>query len=190
MYSDEVTGVVLVDASHPDTIQRTSEVLSKRERDRFLADVKRLHSWWFTTILVWSARLGITRLVTPEPYEISREIHYFSMQAKVIQAFSSELAVEETSAAQIRASGTLGDIPLIVLTAGKIDAGNYTSEIDAEAAQRVWVEGLQAELATLSSRGKQIIVPDSGHMIPMERPDAVVSAIREVWDQAKTKTSN
>jgi carboxypeptidase C (cathepsin A) len=40
---------------------------------------------------------------------------------------------------------------------------------------------LQAEEARLSTRGKQIIVLGSGHMIPYERPASVVSAIREVW---------
>jgi len=33
-----------------------------------------------------------------------------------------------------------------------------------------------------STRGKQIVVPDSAHMIPWERADAVVNAIRAVWD--------
>jgi pimeloyl-ACP methyl ester carboxylesterase len=44
----------------------------------------------------------------------------------------------------------------------------------------MWIHVLQAEEARLSGRGKQIIVPDSGHMIPFERPESVVSAIREV----------
>jgi pimeloyl-ACP methyl ester carboxylesterase len=36
-------------------------------------------------------------------------------------------------------------------------------------------------LAHLSSRGKRITVPNTGHMIPYERPDAIVSAVREVY---------
>ena len=32
----------------------------------------------------------------------------------------------------------------------------------------------------LSTRGKQIVLPDSGHLIPFEHPEAVVAAIREV----------
>ena len=42
----------------------------------------------------------------------------------------------------------------------------------------MWINVLQAEEARLSRRGKQIVVPDSGHMIPYERPAVVVSAIR------------
>jgi pimeloyl-ACP methyl ester carboxylesterase len=189
LYPDDVVGVVLVDASHPDTIQRTSEVLSKPARDRLLADMKFFRSASFKTVQVWLARLGITRLLVPAPDELSREINYLVMQTKGIEAFADELAVDETSAAQIRASGTVGDLPLIVLTAGKSSDSIYSSETDRAAGRRVWVEGIQAELAKLSSHGKQIIVSDSDHMIPTERPDAVVSAIRDVWEQARINLS-
>jgi pimeloyl-ACP methyl ester carboxylesterase len=187
LYPDDVVGMVLVDASHPDTIERTAGVLAKSEADRLLADMTFLQSPWFKISQVWLARLGITRLLAPAPDELSREINYLMMRTKGIEAFGDELAVDATSAAQIRASGTLGDVPLIVLTAGKESDGNYRSEIDQAAARRVWVEGIQAELAQLSSRGKQIIVTDSDHMIPTERPETVVAAIRDIWDQARSK---
>jgi len=50
----------------------------------------------------------------------------------------------------------------------------------------VWVKDLQVWETHLSTRGKQIIVPDSTHMIPMERPDTVVGAIREVCEAVKS----
>jgi pimeloyl-ACP methyl ester carboxylesterase len=190
LHPDDVVGVVLVDASHPDTIERTVDVLSKPERDRLLADVKHFRSWWFKTTQVWLARLGMTRLFAPAPDELSREIKYLMMRKNGIEAFADELAADDINGAQIRASGTLGDIPLIVLTAGKSSDGNYSSETDRVAERRVWVEGIQAELAKLSSGGKQIVVADSDHMIPTERPDAVVAAIRDVWDQASRKSAN
>jgi pimeloyl-ACP methyl ester carboxylesterase len=190
LYSDYVAGVVLVDASHPDTIQRTVEVLSKLEGDKLLADVKYFKSPWFKTSQIWLARLGITRLLEPAPDELSLEIKYLMMRTNGIEAFADELAVDYISAAQIRAAKSLGDIPLIVLTAGKSSVGNYSSEIDRAAERRVWVEDIQSEMAKLSTKGKQIIVTDSDHMIPTERPEAVVSAIRDVWDQARNKKSN
>jgi hypothetical protein len=45
----------------------------------------------------------------------------------------------------------------------------------------LWIHDLQAQEARLSTRGKQIVVEDSSHMIPYERQDAVASAIHEVW---------
>jgi pimeloyl-ACP methyl ester carboxylesterase len=92
----------------------------------------------------------------------------------------------EESSAEVRAAQNLGDRPLIVLTAAKSQLSYSLSGKAEEEQQRIWTEVLQAELARLSSRGKQIIVPDSGHMIPFEHPEAVVSAVHEVWSNART----
>jgi pimeloyl-ACP methyl ester carboxylesterase len=42
------------------------------------------------------------------------------------------------------------------------------------------VNELQVRLAGLATRGRHVIVPDSNHGIPLERPDAVAAAIRDV----------
>lgn len=91
------------------------------------------------------------------------------------QVFSS------LSAAEVRSAGNLGGRPLIVLTATRQD--DIPPEIpqkDAEAEQDLWLHRLQPELVQLSTRGKQIIV-DSSHEIPTEHPEAVISAIHDVW---------
>ena len=76
-----------------------------------------------------------------------------------------------------RASGKLGDCPLIVLTAGR----SGIVESDATSAfHAVWVHQLQADLARLSTHGRQIIIGNSAHMIQFEAPEAVVDAVREV----------
>ena len=80
----------------------------------------------------------------------------------------------------------MGDRPLIVLTAGKPyspDPLLTTEEMDRQ--NNLWINVLQAQEAHLSTRGKQVIVPDSDHMVPFKRPDAVISAIREVWDEVR-----
>ena len=93
----------------------------------------------------------------------------------------AENAAETTSWDQVRSAGDLGDRPLIVLTAGKpYDPDPLLSKEESDKQNDIWINVLQAEQAHLSTRGKQIVVPDSGHMIPYERPASVVSAIREV----------
>ncbi|MBV9482882.1 MAG: hypothetical protein JO249_19395 [Acidobacteria bacterium] len=85
------------------------------------------------------------------------------------------------SAAQVRSAGNLGDRPLIVLSAMRQD--DIPSEIprkDAQAEEDLWVHHLQPELARLSTRGKQLII-DSGHEMPTEHPEVVISAVHEVW---------
>jgi hypothetical protein len=80
-----------------------------------------------------------------------------------------------------RSAGSLGDRPLIVLTAGK-----YWKPNDPVAAQEVaefhetWIHRLQPQLARLSTDGKQIILESSDHAIPEEAPGAIVNAVRDV----------
>jgi hypothetical protein len=84
------------------------------------------------------------------------------------------------SATQVRSAGNLGDRPLIVLTATRQD--DIPSEIprkDAQTEEDLRVRQLQPELTRLSTRGRQIVV-DSGHEMPTEHPDVVISAIHEV----------
>jgi pimeloyl-ACP methyl ester carboxylesterase len=72
--------------------------------------------------------------------------------------------------------------PLIVLTAGKpLDPDPILTKEQVDKLKNLWIYDLQLQEAHLSTRGKQIIVPDSTHMIPIDRPDAVASAIHEVW---------
>jgi pimeloyl-ACP methyl ester carboxylesterase len=119
----------------------------------------------------------------------SQETLHLDLQPKFVNAARSEFENFDESAEQVRAAGTLGDKPLIVLTAGK-DTTNVLrlpkgfSRQDYEISHQVFEE-LQTQQAHLSSRGKQVIISDSGHLIPIERPDAVVSAVHEVWEAAR-----
>lgn len=61
-------------------------------------------------------------------------------------------------------------------------AGDFPGEVDPEFvanSDRVWGE-LQAELATLSSNSTHVIVPESGHSIPLEAPKRVIDAVVKV----------
>jgi hypothetical protein len=90
----------------------------------------------------------------------------------------------------VRTAGNLGDRPLIVLTAGKVPTVATLPEgATLEELHRVWVDELQISEAHLSRRGKRIMVADSDHMIPFERPDAIVAAVREVCEASSTSSS-
>jgi len=83
-------------------------------------------------------------------------------------------------------AGSLGDRPLIVLTAGQ-----YWKPDDPVAAQQItqfhetWIHQLQPELARLSTNGKQIIVENSDHGIPEQAPEAVVGAVHEIVTEVR-----
>lgn len=80
-------------------------------------------------------------------------------------------------------AGTLGAIPLIVLT--RAEGGYKEGEHDIPAAQleKERKEG-QAQLARLSTNSKQVIV-HSGHNMELQVPDDVGAAIREVVETAR-----
>jgi len=83
------------------------------------------------------------------------------------------------------ASGNLGDMPLVVLTAGQT-MGSFPGLSDAQRAQfaAAWTAGHDA-LAHRSSRGKNVPVADSGHYIQIDRPAVVLDAIRHVVDDVR-----
>jgi pimeloyl-ACP methyl ester carboxylesterase len=81
---------------------------------------------------------------------------------------------------QVRETGDFGDMPITVLTAGRFTALNPGLPPELEAAlANLFVEE-QSRLASLSTNGTQVIVPDTGHNMPRENPQAVVDAIREM----------
>jgi len=108
---------------------------------------------------------------------------YHAIQPKFIRATTSEVEniFNRDAEAELADAFTLSDKPLVVLIAGKGMWGLPLTSQDWVDLRKAWVDG-QIQLAQhLSSQGKWLIVPDSTHMIPEERPDAIVDAVREVY---------
>jgi len=80
----------------------------------------------------------------------------------------------------------LGDRPLIVLTHDPkaIAPGGLVPPQWEELTEPVWQQ-LQAQLATLSTNSKHIVVDHAGHNIQFEQPQVVVNAILDVIGQVK-----
>jgi len=78
---------------------------------------------------------------------------------------------------------SLGDLPLVVLTAENTYrdgiAPGYATVLSAQ-----WM-AMHDEIARLSSRGVNRLVPSSGHLIPSDKPEAVIEAVKEVAGQAR-----
>jgi hypothetical protein len=88
------------------------------------------------------------------------------------------------SGSQAAAAGSLGDLPLVVLSH---DPEKPSSELPPDLAKPTndaW-EKMQEELAHLSTRGTQSIAKNSAHYIQVDRPDVVVDAVRNVVNQAR-----
>ena len=180
-YPDEVVGVVLVDSAHPD------------QEERFPPSPVNLEpppvSLWLTR---QCAAMGILRLshhlpnrnVKRIPSQILNQLKAFAPQS--IRAVQSESQSFGSSLEWAQSLQSLGDRPLIVLTAAKARSvdqlpSGFTEEYLFQQGV-VWQE-LQAELATLSSESQQIISEESSHLMYFDQPDLIVDAVRKVLNQ-------
>jgi pimeloyl-ACP methyl ester carboxylesterase len=181
-YPNDVVGMVLVDSSHEDQGLRAPESI------REWAQNDRKHPAWKKLKYFFQLHLGWARLTADRDApvfwrkEFREEEEFLTLPTKHQFATIDEDQVFSTlSAAQVRSAGSLGDRPLIVLTATRQeDIPPEVPPNDAQAEEDLWVHQLQPELARLSTHGKQIIV-DSSHEMPTEHPEVVISAIHDVW---------
>jgi pimeloyl-ACP methyl ester carboxylesterase len=184
-YPGEVAGAVFVDSSHEDQVQNMPPSMKK------LMEAQTKSSGWEMTLVSLALHTGVVRLIQrggrgqePFPLDFLEEIEYLQRRKAFIETSAAEVNSFEESANQTRNSGNFGDKPLIVLTAGKIVDVPGLPKKDMEEFQQAWIHKLQPRLARLSTGGRQVIVPNSDHMIPMEQPQAVVEATREVVQMA------
>jgi pimeloyl-ACP methyl ester carboxylesterase len=169
----EVSGLILVDSVQEDQYKLLPPVWNQ-VGSALRAHYRRQARW--ASLLI---DFGIERLILQARGQA--ENSYLYLQSKYLAARSDELDHIQVGAEQARAAGSLGQKPLIVLTAGKKPPpGTGLSQQDLDEYQRVWADDLQLRLTHLSSRGKREVVENSGHDIPSEHPQAIVNAVREM----------
>jgi pimeloyl-ACP methyl ester carboxylesterase len=188
-YGAEVAGLVFVDAAHPEQTRRMQEAIG-REDDESIPLVFRL-----LARLAWT---GLPRLLLPEPSLPELPTHV-GKQIAAYQSTSLQSAFDEAAAMEsiLREAGAfrnLGDRPLAVLTRGKpYDAYSEAQRAGAgmtreqfERREQAW-SAMQDEEASWSSRSTHRRLEDSSHVIQLERPDAVIDAIREVVEKLRAR---
>ena len=176
LYRNEVAGVILVDSSHPDQDRRFPAALKEME-----AGVD--HELEIETFLM---PFGIPRLFASRdptgcchntPADRAARCNLNS-----VREGQAEFRSFSESAAQAAATGSLGNIPLVVLSH---DPEQPEPGIPADLGKAIddaWGK-MQQELAQLSGQSMRTIAKNSGHYIQLDRPDVVVEAIRNVVGQ-------
>jgi len=172
LYRNEVVGMVLVDSSHPE------------QQKRLPPELKDLDATWLREqeSFEFTMPFGIPRLLGfcgNDAAIRAVDCNFHSVRESV-----AELKAISESAAQTAATGSLGDIPLMVLSHDPDTPQPDLPEDLVKPANDAWQQ-MQEELAQLSSKGKQVIAKNSGHYIQLDRPDLVIKAVRSVVDQAR-----
>jgi pimeloyl-ACP methyl ester carboxylesterase len=103
---------------------------------------------------------------------------YMQTRASEYENFLSTKEDKNADQKELEAvTANFGDKPLIVLTRGN-EVGNpgFTTEQSA-AMNQAWKAG-HDKLAALSTRGSNTVVPNSGHYIQYDQPQAVIDAVK------------
>ena len=131
------------------------------------------------------------RLLAALPAEAATEGHdLYGFRQFVLSVldhvpYGPEALVFETFADQVEATGTLGSMPLVVLTHDPAESGEVWPPTFRERADVEWTK-MQEELATLSSNSALFIVEGGGnYLILQDKPQAVADAILSVLAQVR-----
>jgi pimeloyl-ACP methyl ester carboxylesterase len=193
LYPSYVAGVVFVDASHADQnkLMAAAGVPGLTKGIPLPLKILGRMSWSGLPRILVNYEESQSDVANPMPTAAR-------MAAKAYIGESVKAAMEEgenldrtlSEGGQLR---TLGDRPLVVLTATKpltpkeyglagLNATQYAS------VQRIWLQ-VQNDEATWSTHSRHQLVPDSTHYIQFYRPDIVIAATKEVVDQVRAGTS-
>jgi pimeloyl-ACP methyl ester carboxylesterase len=204
-YPKDVVGMVMVDSSSEHQYRRFGEALGDSAAE--LA-IRRdyLHTYSRLARLAREGALApgtpdFDRAVGPLPPTLTAAVRAARIAQRTSPAFwrtlrsesaatygpdGSSISSDEVAAARTALGETpLGDMPLIVLTAGRSpqprpgDTGAQT-----ETRRRLW-QAMHDEIAALSTRGERRTIADSGHYMTVDKPEAVIAALEEVLALAR-----
>lgn len=186
LYPNEVYGMVLVDASHEDqdklfsALPQPKPPLKMRMTMFFIKHVP---------LIGWELISGgnippKSKLFSDEEWKyylsVLNSYNSFVSTGKEKESFTAN------SLALKKMNQSLGNMPLVVITHGMRpptdDPALLAAQNDAE---KIWAQ-LQDQLAQLSTNSRHIIAYNSGHMIPLEEPDIITGAIKNmIFNQNK-----
>lgn len=165
-YPKEVAGVVLVDGAHPD------ELLPFYFQKKL----------WLR-MMQFTMPFGLPRWrgwCGTGPAEIAGMKRAIGCRSHVYATHYAQWDAFPESANEVRTLKGFGDLPLTVISRDP----NHEQSADAVSPQHEahWTE-LQQSLVGLSSVATHVTAEGSGHSIPVERPDVIIEAIRQMVSQ-------
>lgn len=186
-YRDEVVGMVVVDGSHEDQSSRSKAIATPEAKLHWDDDLK-------DTTCMDAVKAGKGEIPKNSPAykkcvgepdaRFSQAINdaslAYSAKLKYQAAAASELkSFYGASADQTRATRKdFGDMPIIVLThAPRPPSKGVTQQLQDQRTV-IW-EQMHNEIAAMSTRGVNEIVPRAGHLNNYDRPEIVIDAIHQ-----------
>ncbi|HEY1801146.1 MAG TPA: alpha/beta hydrolase, partial [Terriglobales bacterium] len=161
LYRSEVAGMILVDSTSPNQFRRM--VRTGHANDEF---IRKEGYFQDTMMLGWPRLSGWCDHWPLAERDVRRATE---CRHRPWITHVDEYKALDKDSTEVLEAGTLGDMPLIVLTEGAATTNDPPNSFGA----------MQKELVGLSTRGSQVFVP-GGHMIQVDHPEAVSDAVLRV----------
>jgi pimeloyl-ACP methyl ester carboxylesterase len=174
-HREEVAGLVLVDPSHPQMFERVPSIPSSRSMTQGMRVVAALSRWGVLKPFARLLARGVFPQINSFPQELREALGAMSAQPQNYAAALREAeASDESFRSAVSDPGSLGDLPVIVLSAGWWVTGKQTPMKQA-------MPALREEQAKLSTRGEHHIIEGCDHSdLPILRADAVADVVRRI----------
>ena len=186
-YPQDVVGMVLVDAGHELEMRQAEFRLFANAGKSMLPAIRALTMVGITRLMASYDRLP--PLLMEQEEKVSAELRPMLRAGWLRTGYYSTLTNESDglieTLEQVRRSGSLGNLPLVVITAtGPIWWPEMPSEVNPVKFKKMWLE-LQHPLTTLSTNSRQVFADQSSHFIPFDQPELVSNAVRELVDRER-----
>lgn len=183
-FGPEVSGVVMVDASHPDQLETLGRIAPAAANPSMTPlKVAAAFSWAGVVRIA----TGATPAMPNQSPEVVRAIAAYASHS--IDGALKELDALGGTLAEAGTMRQLGDRPLVVLTALKpmTEAELATLKITPDlgrAFKAAW-RAMHDDEATWSTRSEHRVLEDASHYIQYDRPDVVIQSVRSVVDSVR-----
>jgi pimeloyl-ACP methyl ester carboxylesterase len=194
-YPAEVKGLVLVEAEHEDETERADQasggkikafykMIAEQNRKCLAAAEKGFKPGSDEQAMCVGRKEDLAPVFGPE---LAAAILTSRGKASFWRANTDEYDAVDTSDAQLRKlRRSFGDMPMVVLTRG---VSPYRIPDQPQSAINKAIEeanfNVQKQYLKLTTHGVQRVVPDAGHVIQAEQPQAVTKAVLEVLKQVQ-----
>ncbi len=186
-HPDGVIGMVFVDSSHEQQRHRLEEPgNTEKHRREVEAQLAACRAFAWSGVVRASGVMKQLAAPLHMPADLEAEMVAMENRADYCSGIAHEMQGFEADVSQTDPPASLGDLPLVVLTRGRAssakDFPTPVSQAELDQVDQRW-STLQNELAALSTRSSHRVVKESGHAIPIQAPEAVVAAVRDIVEQ-------
>ncbi len=181
-YPQEVVGMVLVDAGH-ESEMRQAEFRSFANAGKSMLPLIRALTMLGIPRLM-AAFDALPPLLTGQETKVAANIRPMLRAGWLRTGYFTTLNDESDglieTLEQVRHTSSLGDLPLVVVTAsGPVWWPDMPGQVNPVKFKKMWLD-LQQDLMKLSADSRQVLADQSGHFIQFDQPAIVIDAIRQV----------